>query len=248
MPRANPSTSACREFDALVRMNRRSVLTAGLGALLGAGLTNPFAKNSLSAESSGLASPAGFGRAKRCIFLFMWGGPSQLDTFDLKPAAPDNVRGPFKPVSTNVPGLQICEHFRELPAVMDKVAVIRSLGHDDPAHLSSGHATVTGHLAPVLKSDKDRRRRRYRRSSCCRGKLIIPQRPAAKPQGSTAVGSARRTTRCSSAAIPMRRTGKFPRCNCQTACRHNSSPIVIRCSRSWNRNAPRSIPRLLLPA
>src|SRR5215218_5115128 len=89
---------------------------------------------------------SGFGKAKRCIFLFMWGGPSQLDTFDMKPAAPDNVRGTFKPVATKVPGLQICEHFQQLPALMDKVAVIRSLGHDDPAHLSSGHATVTGHL------------------------------------------------------------------------------------------------------
>jgi hypothetical protein len=62
----------------------------------------------------------------------------------MKPGAPDNVRGPFKPTSTKVPGLQICEHFRELPALMDKVAIIRSLTHDDPAHLSSGNATVTG--------------------------------------------------------------------------------------------------------
>jgi hypothetical protein len=85
----------------------------------------------------------------------MWGGPSQLDTFDMKPGAPDTVRGPFKPVATKVPGLQICEHFREMPNLMDKVAVIRSLTHDDPAHLSSGHATVTGQWAPVLKSDKD---------------------------------------------------------------------------------------------
>lgn len=138
-------------------MSRRSVLTAGTAGLLGLGLPQLFASQAAAGES--LASQAlttsasGFGRAKRCIFLFMWGGPSQLDTFDLKPGAPDNVRGPFKPVATKVPGLQICEHFRHLPALMDKVAVIRSLGHDDPAHLSSGHATVTGHSAPVLKSD-----------------------------------------------------------------------------------------------
>jgi hypothetical protein len=83
----------------------------------------------------------------------MWGGPSQLDTFDMKPQAPDNVRGSFRPVATSVPGLQICEHFQQLGPLMDKVAVIRSLAHDDPAHLSSGHTTVTGHLAPVIKSD-----------------------------------------------------------------------------------------------
>lgn len=85
----------------------------------------------------------------------MWGGPSQLDTFDMKPEAPRNIRGPFEPAATKVPGLQICEHFRHLSALMDRVAVIRSLAHDDPAHLSSGHATVTGHRAPVINSDKD---------------------------------------------------------------------------------------------
>lgn len=140
----------CQELHTLARLGRRSVLSAGLG-LLGLGLASSLVRPALASSQT---SP-GFGRAKRCIFLFMWGGPSQLDTFDLKPNAPDTVRGPFKPVSTKVPGLQICEHFKQLPALMDKVAVIRSLGHDDPAHLSSGHATVTGHVAPVVKSDKD---------------------------------------------------------------------------------------------
>ncbi len=83
----------------------------------------------------------------------MWGGPSQLDTFDLKPQAPAEVRGPFQPISTAVPGVQICEHFTRLSQQMDKVAIVRSLSHDDPAHLSSGHATVTGQRAPVIKSD-----------------------------------------------------------------------------------------------
>ncbi len=85
----------------------------------------------------------------------MWGGPSQLDTFDMKPDAPSEVRGEFQPVATCVPGLQICEHFRKLPALMDKVAVVRSLTHDDPAHLSSAHTILTGHLPPVNKSDAE---------------------------------------------------------------------------------------------
>ena len=54
---------------------------------------------------------AGFGRAKSCILIFMWGGPSQLDTWDLKPDAPDQIRGPFNPIATSVPGLSISEHF-----------------------------------------------------------------------------------------------------------------------------------------
>jgi hypothetical protein len=125
------------------------VLQAGVAGLMGLGLDTLLAGRVDAAAGAG----PGFAKAKRCIFLFMWGGPSQLDTFDLKPNAPDNIRGTFKPISTNVPGLQICEHFTETAKVMDRVAVIRSLWHDDPAHLSTAHATLTGHLAPVVRSD-----------------------------------------------------------------------------------------------
>ena len=81
--------------------------------------------------------------------LFMWGGPSQLDTFDPKPDAPKEVRGEFSPISTVTPGLQICEHFKNLAPLTDLVTVIRSLTHDDPAHLSSAHTALTGQLPPV---------------------------------------------------------------------------------------------------
>jgi uncharacterized protein (DUF1501 family) len=120
-------------------ITRRAVLQAGVSAL-------PLAASPLGA--AGLPE-----RAKACIFLFMWGGPSQLDTFDLKPKAPKEVRGDFSPIETKVPGVQISEHFQQLSQRMDRVAVIRSLSHSDPAHLSSGHATLTGHLAPVIRSD-----------------------------------------------------------------------------------------------
>jgi len=107
-----------------------------------------------SNRSQGFKQPPA-GKAKACIFLFMWGGPSQLETFDLKPEAPAEVRGDFKPTATKVPGMQICEHFQQLATVTDKISLIRSLAHDDPAHLSSGHATLTGQIAPVPKSDAD---------------------------------------------------------------------------------------------
>ncbi len=145
--RANPG---CPEFRRLAGSSRRAVLQAGAAGVLGLSLADLITARAARAQSGG---QPGFGKAKRCIFLFMWGGPSQLDTLDPKPQAPDTIRGPFKPIATKVPGLQICEHFAHLAGVMDKVAVIRSLGHDDPAHLSSGHTTVTGHLAPVLRSD-----------------------------------------------------------------------------------------------
>jgi len=105
------------------------------------------------AKPAAVQDPAGFGRAKRLILIFMWGGPSHLDTFDLKPHAPAEVRGPFQPIATSASGIQICEHFQHLAPLMDRVAVIRSLNHDDPAHLSSAHTILTGHLPPVNKSD-----------------------------------------------------------------------------------------------
>ena len=94
-----------------------------------------------------------FGKAKRCLLFFMWGGPSQIDTFDPKPNAPENIRGEFKTISTNVSGINFSEHFQMLAQRADKLAIIRSLNHDDPAHLSSGHTTLTGHLPPTIKSD-----------------------------------------------------------------------------------------------
>jgi hypothetical protein len=114
------------------------VLQAGL--LSFAGLSLPALWQSRVSGNLG-PRPGGFGRAKRCIFLFMWGGPSQLDTFDPKPDAPADIRGEFQPISTRTPGLLLCEHFEHLARITDKVAIIRSLHHDDPAHLSSGHTT-----------------------------------------------------------------------------------------------------------
>jgi hypothetical protein len=87
--------------------------------------------------------------------LFAWGGPSQIDTLDPKPEAPAEVRGEFQPIATQTPGIFISEHFRQVAQHTDKLAIVRSLTHDDPAHLSSGHLALTGHLAPVLKSDAE---------------------------------------------------------------------------------------------
>ena len=132
-----------------LNFNRRRLLEIGALGTLGLGLPDLFA-----AQKSSSTSP-GQGRTKACIFIFLWGGPSHLDTLDMKPEAPAEVRGEFLPIPTNVPGMMVCEHLPELAKRMDKLAVIRSMSHDDPAHLSSGHTTVTGHLAPIVKSDQD---------------------------------------------------------------------------------------------
>ncbi|MFK8111227.1 MAG: DUF1501 domain-containing protein [Rubripirellula sp.] len=142
----------CRDFRNSTQFSRRQLLQAGSLSALGLGMGD-LQSRLVQAEQAGLKLPAK--RAKACIFLFMWGGPSQLDTFDMKPNAPAEVRGEFKPIATKVPGIQICEHFSQLATMTDKLSIVRSLTHDDPAHLSSGHATLTGQLAPVLKSDAD---------------------------------------------------------------------------------------------
>ncbi len=82
-----------------------------------------------------------------CILLFLVGGPSQLDTWDLKPDAPDNVRGPFRPIRTNVPGVEICEHFPLMAKTADRYAILRSVHHKAAPIHETGHQMMqTGFL------------------------------------------------------------------------------------------------------
>src|SRR5205807_672880 len=82
-----------------------------------------------------------------CILLFLVGGPSQLDTWDLKPNAPDSVRGPFQPIQTNVPGVDICEHFPRMAGMADRYAIVRSVHHRAAPIHETGHQMMqTGHL------------------------------------------------------------------------------------------------------
>ena len=102
------------------------------------------------------AAPLGkgsFGCAKSCILIFQWGGPSQLDTWDPKPDAPLEIRGSFRAIETATPGVRVSEHFPMLATQTNRLAIVRSLTHDDPAHLSTAHRVLTGHLAPTVNSD-----------------------------------------------------------------------------------------------
>src|SRR5688572_5265321 len=91
---------------------RRELLQAG-----GAGLFGLSLPSILAAEA---AAPVGKARAKSVLFLFLFGGPSQLETFDLKPDAPSGIRGPFKPIGSRTPDLRICEHLPKLAAMSDR--------------------------------------------------------------------------------------------------------------------------------
>ncbi len=115
---------------------RRLLQFGGAGALSLGGL--------LRAESTGLPAAA---KIKSCIFVFYYGGPSHLDTYDLKPEAPSTVRGEFQPISTSVPGLQICEHLPHMANVMHRCALIRSMHHTNRLHDSASIETHTGRQA-----------------------------------------------------------------------------------------------------
>lgn len=86
----------------------------------------------------------GFGRAKRCIVLFLFGGPAHQDTFDLKPDAPREVRGEFLPIDTNLPDITISEHLPLLSQRIDQFAQIRSVTHPDNTHTVAMHYMLTG--------------------------------------------------------------------------------------------------------
>jgi hypothetical protein len=123
---------------------REFMRIGGLGA---AGLSLPELLQARAASPS-VAAPSAersFGKAKACILLVMYGGPSQLETFDMKPEAPANVHGEFRPHATNVPGLQVCEHLPLLAGLADKYAVIRSVTQRGvEAHSLGFYAMLTG--------------------------------------------------------------------------------------------------------
>ncbi|MBP89444.1 MAG: hypothetical protein CMJ64_22495 [Planctomycetaceae bacterium] len=121
-------------------INRRSFLQAGAAGL--AGLTLP---TLMQLEAAGSVDYSKV-KIKNCITLFLVGSPGHLDTWDMKPDAPDDIRGKFKPIDTNVSGLQICEHFPLMARMMDKVALVRSLHHKTGASHENGQRwMMTGH-------------------------------------------------------------------------------------------------------
>src|SRR5437016_4128109 len=103
------------------RIKRRDFLR--VGALAGLGVSLP---NYLSMASAGEVAAA---KGQAAIFISLAGGPSHMDTFDLKPDAPAEYRGDFKPIGTNVPGIQISEHLPKLAQVADKYAILRGVSH-----------------------------------------------------------------------------------------------------------------------
>ncbi len=116
-------------------LTRRDLLHVGSLGLLGLGLGEwSCPAEARAAEALPSSSLPGFGRARSCILLFLYGSPSQLETFDPKPEAPQEIRGEFGCIASSVPGLNVCERLPRLAQVMDKVTVIRSVTHPYPIH------------------------------------------------------------------------------------------------------------------
>lgn len=88
-------------------------------------------------------------RPKSCVFIVQYGGGSHIDSLDMKPDAPEEIRGPFKPIATSVPGTRVCEHLPRLARMADRYAIVRSMTHTNPGHDGGMHVAMTGHSQPV---------------------------------------------------------------------------------------------------
>jgi hypothetical protein len=124
---------------------RRTFLQAGTATFL-AGLAQP--RVSLAASNATATTP-GFGRAKRCILVYLLGGPPQIDMWDMKPDAPAEIRGPFKPIGSTVAGIRFCEHLPRLAAQAADLALLNSVTYPNNDHPFMIYTTLTGRESRV---------------------------------------------------------------------------------------------------
>lgn len=135
-----------RSSNLAAGLSRRRWLQLGFagGAWLGAG---GLARGARAAHPP---VARGFGRAKSCIIVYLFGGPSHIDMWDMKPDAPDGIRGEFQPIDTTVSGIQITEHLPRLAQLADRYAIVRSMSHGDSSHGSAAHTMMTGRRPRAL--------------------------------------------------------------------------------------------------
>jgi len=132
------------ERECVGTLPRRAFLRAGLVGFSTLGVSDLFRLQAAGAAQGG--------RGKSLIVVWLWGGPSHLETFDMKPDAPEAYRGLFRPIATSVPGLEICEKLPRLAAIADKLALVRSISHDSPGHVNSTHTVLTGYTGEVIET------------------------------------------------------------------------------------------------
>jgi hypothetical protein len=130
-------------FDTLAR---RRFLQAGTLALFAGAAPARAARGFAPDTSEGTLA---FGRAKRCILVYLLGGPPQIDMWDMKPEAPAEIRGPFKSITSTVAGMRFCEHLPRLAASADKLAILRSVTFPNNDHPFMIYHTLTGRESRV---------------------------------------------------------------------------------------------------
>jgi len=121
-------------------MHRRTYLQLGLAGLAGGSFIDLLALRKATANEGNSPSKP----LSNCILIWMDGGPTHLETFDLKPDAPLEIRGEFRPIETNVAGMRICEHMPKLATIADKYSIIRSVCHNQANHGAGNHYMMTG--------------------------------------------------------------------------------------------------------
>lgn len=131
------------------RETRRTWLQFGAAGALGLALPS-------AARSGAHAIAPNFGRAKRCLQVFLNGGPSQLDTWDMKPDAPAEIRGELHPIPTAVPGIQVSDLFPLVAQQIDKVKIVRTVTHEASVHTTGVSTMLTGVLHPTPTVDQTR--------------------------------------------------------------------------------------------
>ena len=127
-------------------LTRREVMRVGAIGLGGLSLPHLLRAGETSAKPE---TPRSQPRARSVVILYLSGGPSQLDMWDMKPEAPLEIRGTFRPIDTRVPGIQVCEHMPRMARVADKYTIVRSMSHGEAEHLRAGYWVMTG--APMLR-------------------------------------------------------------------------------------------------
>lgn len=125
------------------RLTRRDCLRLGGAGGLSLGML-PFLAAAQQPNTDTKTTAPGFGKAKSIILIYASGGQSQIDMWDMKPHAPAEVRGVFKPIATSVPGTQLCEHLPRLARAAHRYTILRSVTHDDLDHGSATYLALTG--------------------------------------------------------------------------------------------------------
>jgi hypothetical protein len=138
-------------------ISRRDLIQAGALGLFGLTLGDLLRLEQAQAASA-VAKPdpsRTFGKAKQVLILFLYGSPGQVDTWDMKPDAPEDIRGPFKPIRTSNPSIDICEHMPRTAKWMHRVSTVRTMTHEHPIHGVAFSLTGTGRTDLAMETNNE---------------------------------------------------------------------------------------------